>query len=269
MPAWLESVAVLLICGCALLFGYICTKLPRSYWLLGYLVPLSAILLYIIAIFVPAVGDVPPVSWMMIGRSRFIAFGFLIILMLATPLRKLPNRRTRVVVLALIFVLTCSTVLPFLAPVFNRSYLRGLKTKIDSEGVCRQSNDYTCGPAAAVTALRKLGFEAEEGEIAILSHTSSFTGTEPDIMASVLQKRYRDQGLIAEYRGFRNLDELKNSGLTVAVVKFNVLMDHCVTVLEVRSNAVAIADPLNGLTSMSPKEFEDEWQFVGIVLQRR
>jgi hypothetical protein len=54
-------------------------------------------------------------------------------------------------------------IVPFLAPAFNRGYLAGLKTRIDADGVCRQSSEYTCGPAAAVTALRKLGLPAEEG----------------------------------------------------------------------------------------------------------
>jgi hypothetical protein len=32
--------------------------------------------------------------------------------------------------------------------------LAALTTRLDADGVCRQSNHYTCGPAAAVTALR-------------------------------------------------------------------------------------------------------------------
>jgi predicted double-glycine peptidase len=69
---------------------------------------------------------------------------------------------------------------------------------------CRQSTDYTCGPAAAVTALRKLGFPAEEGQIAIVSYTSATTGTPPDILAEALRKYYGKDGLIVEYRPFKN-----------------------------------------------------------------
>jgi hypothetical protein len=140
---------------------------------------------------------------------------------------------------------------------------------VDGEGVCRQSNAYTCAPAAAVTILRKLGLPAEEGEIAILSHTSSLTGTEPDVLANVLEKRYRSDGLVAEYRAFRNVDELKKAGLTVAVLKFNALQDHCVAVLGVETNRVMVGDPLSGLSTCSTEEFEDKWQFVGIVLKLR
>lgn len=71
---------------------------------------------------------------------------------------------------------------------------------------CLQSNDYNCGPAAAVTALRKLGLPAEEGEIAILAHTSSATGTPPDVLARALQDRYEKEGLASHYRIFHRVD---------------------------------------------------------------
>src|SRR5215471_20022654 len=102
--------------------------------------------------------------------------------------------------------LTSMAITPFLAPAFNRGYLSRLETRVDANGVCRQSNDYTCAPAAAVTALRKLGLPAEEGELAILAHTSSLTGTEPDVLASELQKRYGAQNLLAQYRAFHDLE---------------------------------------------------------------
>ena len=56
---------------------------------------------------------------------------------------------------------------------------------------------------------------------------AALTGTEPDVLAKVLQKRYRGQGLV-EYRGFRSVEELRGAGQTVAVMKFNALQDHCV-----------------------------------------
>ena len=126
-----------------------------------------------------------------------------------------------------------------------------------------------CGPAAAVTALHKLGFVADEGEIAILAHTTSTIGTPPDILAAVLQERYGDAGLVCEYRAFKNLAELKSAGLTLAVIRYNLLLDHYVTVLEVSERAVTVGDPLNGLTKLSPAEFSEKWRFEGVVLRRR
>jgi hypothetical protein len=116
--------------------------------------------------------------------------------------------------------------------------------------------------------LRKLGLPAEEGELAILSHTSALNGTEPGVLVKALQKRYGGSGLVAEYRGFRSVDELRDAGLTVAVMKFNALQDHCVAILGVETNRVLVGDPLIGLSPCSVEDFEGKWLFVGIVLKR-
>lgn len=140
---------------------------------------------------------------------------------------------------------------------------------MDADGICLQNTDYTCGPAAAVTALRKLGVPANEGEIAILARTSPAFGTMPDILAETLQKRYGNVGVICTYRGFKNLDELKQSGLTLVVVKYNWLLDHYVAVLSVTDNAVIVGDPLNGLEELTPAEFTAKWRFQGVTVKRR
>ncbi len=268
LTPWLESWVVGGIALVAFLLGRWSSRLPKPYWLVWYLLPLVLILLYCVAAFRPGIAMVPPLSWMTVGRSRFVCFNFITTMVLSAPLAQLPQRRTRVAVCALIAVLSIVSVVPFAAPAFNRSYLAGLKTRMDSAGICRQSNDYTCGPAAAVTVLRKLGLPAEEGELAILSHTSSLTGTEPDVLAKVLQRRYGASGLVAEYRAFRSVDELRNAGLTVAVMKFNALQDHCVAILGVETNCVLVGDPLSGLSASSIEDFEEKWLFVGIVLKR-
>jgi predicted double-glycine peptidase len=265
---WLESFTVAAIALSGYLLGNWFSRLPRPYWALGYFIPLGLVLLYVLALFEPRIALGPPLSWMMIGRIRFAFFNFITTTMLSVPLSRLPQRRNRIVVCMLICALTAMSIVPFLAPAFNRSYLAGLKTRLDPDGICRQSNDYTCGPAAAVTALRRLGLPAEEGEIAILAHTSSLAGTEPDVLAKVLQKQYRTNGLVAEYRSFKDISDLRQAGLTVAVLKFNALQDHCVTILGVQTNCVLVGDPLNGLTLMPTDEFENKWLFVGIVLKR-
>jgi predicted double-glycine peptidase len=268
LTPWLESLFVASISLLAFLFGRWSSRLSKPYWLIGYAIPLGLIVLYCIAIFVPALANGPPISWMVIGRSRFVSFNVIATILLSAPLTRLPQKRNRVVVCTLIAVLTGMSIVPFLAPAFNRSHLAALTTRMDSDGVSRQSNDYTCGPAAAVTALRKLGLPAEEGEIAILAHTSSLTGTEPDILAKVLQNCYRTNGLVVEYRTFRKVEDLKNAGPTVAVMKFNALQDHCVAVFGVQTNGILVADPLSGLSVVQLSEFENNWQFVGIVFKR-
>ena len=46
------------------------------------------------------------------------------------------------------------------------------------------------------------------------------------------------------------------------------MLDHCVTVLGFEDDGIFIGDPLNGLNRLSLQEFEDQWEFVGIVLNR-
>ena len=71
-----------------------------------------------------------------------------------------------------------------------------------------------------------------------------------------------------DYRAFKDLDELKGAGPTVAVMKFNALQDHCVAILGVQTNGVLVADPLSGLGVVPSDEFESKWLFVGIVFRR-
>ena len=169
---------------------------------------------------------------------------------------------------ALTFALVAVAFLCWVNPASNRGHLADVKTRLDPDGICRQSQSYTCGPAAAVTALHELGLRADEREIALLAHTSSRTGTEPRRLAQGLQKRFGADGLVAEYRRFENLEELSRAGLTLAVLQFNASQDHCVTILGVQANAVVVGDPVGGLALVSKEEFENQWQFVGIVLKR-
>lgn len=270
MNLWLETVGAASFAFAGVLLGYFFSRLPKPYWILGYLIPLALILTYGIAIHFPALSFTPPISWMTLGRKKFAILGFIAAMVLTTPLSRLPLKRDRIVVSALMAVIIFfMSVWPFLAPAFNRNQLSQLQTQIDVNGICRQRTDYTCGPAAAVTALHKLGLAGDEGQLAILSFTSSMTGTPPDILAEVLQTKYGKDGLIVEYRTFKNISELKSAGLTLAVIKYGFMEDHYVTVLEVTDSEVIIGDPLNGLDRMSYQEFRQKWRFAGVVLKRR
>jgi len=156
----------------------------------------------------------------------------------------------------------------FIATALLKYDLSNLQTTIDSDGICFQSRDYTCGPAAAVTALRKLGFHAQEGEIAVLARTSPIIGTLPRCLYAALQNRYGHKGLKCQYRHFDSITQLKGQGITLAVVKDAFLSDHCVAVMEVSDRMVTIADPVFGKLNMSYKQFEKIWRFSGIVLNQ-
>ncbi|MBN1360392.1 MAG: hypothetical protein JW993_07365 [Sedimentisphaerales bacterium] len=187
----------------------------------------------------------------------------------STLLNRLPRAGEKVAVcLVTSLLLLWSSVLPCLAPAWVKGRLVNLETTIDANGVCLQSTRYTCGPAAAVTALRKLGLPAGEGEIAILSCASPVTGTLPTSLCKALRNRYGSDGLECRYRLFDSISQLGDSGITLAVVKDAFLLDHCVTVLAIADETVTVADPSVGLRSMSRAQFEAIWRFCGIVLNR-
>ncbi|MHC4131877.1 MAG: cysteine peptidase family C39 domain-containing protein [Planctomycetota bacterium] len=159
-------------------------------------------------------------------------------------------------------------ILPFLSPALVKDDLSGLKNIIDAEGICYQSMDYTCGPAAAVTALTKLGLQADEGRIAVLAHSNPVIGTLPSSLCNALEKLYEDKGLKCRYRYFDSVNQLQQYQLALVTVKDTFLSDHCVAVLEITDDHVVIADPMDGKKIITLDEFESAWRCSGIVLER-
>jgi predicted double-glycine peptidase len=269
MNLWLAALVALLCALAGVALGLWFSRLRSPYWTIGYFIPLVLVLVYALAYHIPAIMFAPPFSWMMMGIKKFAVFGFITTMVLTTPLSRVPQKRVRILILMLMALMVFfMAILPFVAPMINREQLSRLHTNIDKNGICMQTTDYTCGPASAVTALRKLGLPAEEGRIAILSCTSFQEGTPEDMLADALNQEYAAQGLSAKCRVFKSVVELKQVGLTLAVVKYGFLVDHWVTVLEVTDSEVVIGDPLGGLDRLSYQDFAKKWRFVGIVLQR-
>ena len=167
----------------------------------------------------------------------------------------------------LIFV-TAFAILPFLMPALVKNDLSKIETRIGEDGICYQSKSYTCGPAAAVTALKKLGLNAQEGEIAVLARTNPIYGTLLWTLYSALQNRYHDQGIQCQFKTFDSIKQLRNAGITLVSIKESTLLDHCVAVLDVSESLVTIADPISGMEILSHQQFAEKWHFSGIVINR-
>ena len=269
MNLWLAAFVALLCALAGVALGRWFSRLRSPHWMLGYFIPLTLVFIYALAFRFPTLMFTPPLSWIMIGIKKFAAFGFISTLVLTTPLSRVPQKRNRVMIAALMgFIVFFMAIWPFLAPIADRGQLSRLKTHMDHDGICMQSTVYTCGPASAVTALRKLGLPAEEGQMAILSCTSFQEGTPLDMLADALNRQYAASGLSVECRVFHNVAELKQAGLTLAIVKYGFFVDHWVTVLETTDSEVVVGDPLGGLERLSYQEFAQKWRFIGIVLRR-
>jgi len=269
MNPWLETTGVVLIALFGVFTGRACSRFRRPYWILGYILPSVLIAILAMVRFNNGLYFVPPFSWIAVGRIRFVVLSLAVSMGLTVPLSRLPYKFEKLIVCLLMagFVFWFS-VLPFLVPALIKGRLSNLQTKFDENGVCRQTTSYTCGPAAAVTALGKLGLRADEGELAVLSYSSPVIGTLPACLTSAIQDRYSADGLSCQYRRFDSIDQLKNEGITLAVVRDTFLLDHCIAVLDVSDDAVIIADPITGTRLMPCKQFEKIWRFCGIVLQR-
>jgi hypothetical protein len=270
MNLWLYAFVALLCALAGVALGWWFSRLRSPYWGIGYVIPVVVIFAYAIAFYVPDILFLPPFSWMLTGIKKFGTFGFLATLLLMTPLSRVSQPRIRVMIVVLMAVIVFFlSIWPFLAPISDRKELSRLQTKVDENGICLQTTAYTCGPAAAVTALRKLGLPAEEGQVAILSCTSDQGGTPVDMLAEGLRNRYGKEGLAVKRRVFKSISELRQVGLTLAVVKYSLWEDHWVTVLKITDSEVIVGDPLAGLTHLSHNDFCKRWRFIGIVVQRQ
>ena len=265
---WAEAAGVAALGGATLVAAYWVSG--RSWWLAACLAAAALIGVFGAARWAPRLELLPPFSWALAGRTEYALRAPAAAMALLPPSMRLPHRRQRVLVgIFLAIVIGQYSVVPFLSPALARPRLAALRTQMDGDDVCLQGTSYTCGPAAAVTALRRLGIEAEEFDLAVRMHTCPALGTPADVLAAVLQEHYGAVGLHCEYRSFTSVDELPRGTPTLAVVKHSFLVDHFVAVLEVTDKGVVIVgDPQLGKLSYTRDAFERRWRFMGVVLTR-
>ncbi len=269
MQAYLETIGVLAVAVLGLMAGKTFSGLKRPYWLGGYCLSLALTTLLILPRFYYPAHFMPLLNTLLAGRIRFIILGFAVTIGLVAPIDRLPYRLEQILVCVLMsVVIGWFTVMPFLAPALLQPSLASLKTRINSQGICFQSTDYTCGPAAAVTALNQFGINADEGRLAILSHSSPVIGTLPQCLADALTQRYADKGLDCSFQLFDSIDQLRDADVTLVVVKDHFLADHCIAVLDVGDDNVVVADPVLGRCVISREKFAHKWRFSGIAIKR-
>ena len=269
MQPWFETIGVIFLILLGMAVGHTFSLLRKPYWILGYIIPLTFIFMVGATRYFSKFEFIVPFSWLTEGMREFVVLSMAITMLFSTLLRRLANKRLKVlIIIFMIIAAVYYSVTPFFYPILIRNELEQLETNVDHRGFCTQSTDYTCGPAAAVTALRKFGIKAEEGKIAILAHTTPFSGTPPDILCKTLQDRYGPEGLSCEYRLFHSIDELKEVGTAIALVKYSFLIDHYITILGFNDFAFIVADPLVGKKRISYKEFKEIWRYSAIVINQ-
>jgi predicted double-glycine peptidase len=267
LSPWIETAIACVVALLGVFVGKAFSRLRSPHWVWGYFIPLFFLVLLASLRWQHYLVFAGPLTYLFAGRFKFILLAFMVTVGLATPLSRMKRRYQRALVcLIMLIVVVWFSVLPFLAPAFLKEKMLNLATTFDADGVCLQSTSYTCAPAAAVTALRRMGLEAEEGQLAVLSYTCPMTGTLPQCMSDALQNYFGPKGLQCRYRSFASVEQLKDADVTLAVIKSSCLVDHCVAVLEVSEKSVCLADPAIGKVRMSREQFEKMWRFSGIAL---
>ncbi len=269
MGLWIQTTGLVFAAVCGVGAGAVFSRARKHYWVVGYALPMTLIGMLLLARYCSWLSFTPPLSWVVAGRARFVIYAFVACMGLTAPLSRLPYRFEKAIVATMmVLIVTCFSVIPFVAPAFARDTLASLTTRLDHDGICLQSTHYTCGPAAAVTALGELGLPANEGELAVLAYSSPITGTLPSCLATALEGKYAKQGLECRYRGFDSVSQLNTGGITLAVVRDAFLYDHCIAVLNISEDNVIVADPALGKMAIPLDEFRKMWRFAGIVLKR-
>jgi len=262
---WAQAVSVVIVSIVAGMIGALISR--RSWWFVVYIASLIFLTALVVARLQPVVILTPPFSWFLHGRSQHVIFAAVVSFTIILRSSRSEETMSQLA----FFGLVSATVLyeaavPFVLPIYLHDQLAALQTSIDDQGVCHQTTSYTCGPAAAVTALRHMGLTADEGELAVAMHTSPLVGTPPDVLADSLEDHYANLKLCAEYRKFDGIDALAGHEPVLAVTKIEAIEDHYVVVLNVTPAGVLIADPAQGKVYVSRSDFEHNWRNVGVTI---
>ena len=157
--------------------------------------------------------------------------------------------------------------MPAALPLMVRPALAATATRMDSHKICLQAHAYSCGPAAAVTCLQRVGLQADEGAVAIDARCSPAFGTDAHVLAAALTERFGAQGLRCEFRYFESLDELPTPAVADTVMP--LIGGHYVAVLLVEKDYVVVGDPMSGMRRMPREEFLAVWKRAAIVFEMR
>lgn len=213
----------------------------------------------------PRVLDVlvfhPPFVQICGGKGEQFLMAAAVPLIFGMTARRLRAWPTKVVILVTCMWVTGQHILaPFIAPSLVREKLSRLETRLDQGGICLQTEEYTCGPAAAVTILRRQGIPANEGELAVLAECNPINGTSPWLLESAIESLYGKSGATAEYAPSDSIDALRSQVPAIVFIRGSGLSGHYVAVLEVTDWTLTIGEPRRGLCVLPISTFQEIWK---------
>lgn len=265
----LDLVGVFLVLSMGLALGYRSSRSQRL-WILGYAVPVGLLFLVGLLRHLPKYSLMPGLQWILSGRNEYFLLAVVVSVLFGNLIPRIPQLRLKILVAIFMSIAGLNyCVSPFVLPIILYRYHHRLQTVIDPTGVCIQQTRYTCGPAAAVTALKHLGVDAQEGLLAIHAYSSPISGTPEDWLCRAIQTLYGQHGIRCHTRSFDSIDPLGGLCPVIAVVEYAPLVDHYITILEFRKDIIVVGDPAVGKQYLTYDDFKKRWRNIGIIVSRR
>lgn len=270
LPAILETLFIFMLFTTSILTGWLISHWKKKHLFhITFYITLFLILLIGIARWINILEFIPPVSWIASGKTKYIVWGVSAGVLLTSSLAHLSTRTLKLLVCVCLTLIMFYSISPFLLPCLMYHDLKKLSSRFDSDGICHQSTGYTCGPASAVTALKKIGIEAKEGNLAILFRTTPLTGTDGECIRKGIEEKYNSQGIECDRKYCARPQELSTiKGAMIVQTCHSFMVDHYVAILEVGEDGVILGDPLFGKRKLSYSEFRKIWRNYIIVLSK-
>lgn len=206
--------------------------------------------------------------WLTAYRREYVVSGLGTGLVVGGLVGLVSARRLRLLLLGLGAVgLVSAWVLPFGYPVVLRGRLAHLEGTLTGDGVCLQSNGYTCGPACVVTALERLGLRVEEGAVAVATHANPFSGTQEEDLCDYINQVGDSAHITAELVALPSVRDLDEAPV-ILPVKHSLLMNHYVVYLGREEGDFVIGDPLSGAQRWPPEHLQRRWFKMGIAVRK-
>lgn len=135
-------------------------------------------------------------------------------------------------------------------------------------GICMQTTDYTCAPAACATMLAGFGVRTTEKEMTVLCATQTIGTGYVNIMRGLrlrlAAEKYEPRLARFSWDGLKAVPKP-----FVAKIVLSAVVDHMVAVLEVGTDSVLLGDPYNGRRTMKKDEFEKKWDGLAAYLEAK
>jgi hypothetical protein len=241
--------------------------LSKSMWRLGVAWAMLAVVITSLARRFDTVATQAPFDLLVAGHTEYLIYAFFAPIFFLPLMPRLRSPQRRAVGVFLVASLFYYSVLPLALPLALRAEHAALKTEIDILGICRQTTSYTCGPAAAVTALAWIDVPAEEAEFAVAAHSNPVSGTQADFLCEAINARL-PTGWQARYATYPDVESFAADLPALAIIRQTFMADHYVAVIEAVDGSLVIGDPGPGLRILEFAEFAKIWRCQAIVIEQ-